>query len=132
VTEPPKKTPGLEVESQSLQDELIAIKDRLSAIETIASISNATVVKKYVEDHLLTDKGIAIMKECEGDPRTRNYLKTTLDFKSDQALDYHLKPLREADLLRPRVESGAIVFEWSNLFGRLPKSTIRAILGKPK
>jgi hypothetical protein len=131
VTEPPKKTHGLEVESQTLQDELIAIKDRLSAIETIASISNATIVKKYVEDHLLTDKGRAIMTECE-EPRTRTHLKTTFAFKSDQALNHHLKPLRDADLLRQNVESGIALFEWSNLFRRLPKSTIRAILGKPK
>jgi DNA-binding transcriptional ArsR family regulator len=130
VTEPSKKTRGLEVESQSLQDELIAIKDRLSAIETIASISNASVVKKYVEDHLLTDKGRDIMKACEEEPRTRSYLKTTFAFNSDQALNHHLKPLREADLLRQRVDNGTTVFEWSNLFRRLPKSTIRAILGK--
>ncbi len=48
------KKDGLEVSSQSLQDELVAIKDRLSAIETIESIANATVVKQYVQEHLRT------------------------------------------------------------------------------
>ena len=72
------------------------------------------------------------MKECEEEPRTRTYLRTKFDFKSDQALNHHLKPLREADLLRQRVEDGTTVFEWSNLFRRLPKSTIRAILAKAK
>lgn len=132
MSERRKKRDSVEVSSQSLEDELIAIKDRLSAIETIASISNASVVRKYVEDHLKTDKGKAIMKRCE-EPRTRSQLRSDFGFNSDQALDHHLKPLREADLLRQRVEAdGTMVFEWSNLFKRLPKSTLKAIMGVPK
>jgi hypothetical protein len=49
------KKDSVEVSSQPLQDELVAIKDRLSAIETIQSISNASVVEKYVEKHLTTN-----------------------------------------------------------------------------
>jgi hypothetical protein len=123
----PKKD-SVEVSSQPLQDELVAIKDRLNAIETIQSISNASVVKKYVEEHLVTLRAKELMKECE-EPRTRSYLKSKLGLNSFQALDHHLKPLREADLLRQKIEEdGTIVFEWSNLFRRLPKSIIRAIL----
>lgn len=122
----PKKD-SVEISSQTLQDELIAIKDRLSAIETIESVSNAPTVKKYVEEHL-SDRGKDVMKECE-EPRTRSYLKATLNFNSEQALDYHLRPLREANLVRQRVaEDGTITFEWSNLFRGLPKRTIREIL----
>lgn len=124
----PKKD-ALEVSSQSIQDELVAIKDRLNAIETIQSISNAKVVKQYVEEHLKTKDAIKIMKECE-EPKTKSHLQTAFSYKSRQALDHHLKPLREADLLREKVQDdGTIVFEWSNLFRRLPKSTLRSILG---
>jgi DNA-binding transcriptional ArsR family regulator len=127
----PKKD-SVEVSSQSLQDELVAIKDRLNAIETIQSISNAPAVKKYAEEHLTTSRGRQIMKECE-EPRTRSHLRTTFGFNSSQALDHHLRPLREADLLRERIESdGTILFEWSNLFRRLPRTTIKAILGEGK
>jgi DNA-binding transcriptional ArsR family regulator len=126
------KKDSVEVSSQSLQDELVAIKDRLNAIETIQSISNAPVVKKYVEEHLATNKAKEIMKECE-EPRSRSYLTSKLRFNSDQALNHHLKPLREADLLRQKIEEdGTIVFEWSNLFRRLPKSTIKAIFADGK
>jgi DNA-binding transcriptional ArsR family regulator len=110
----------------------VAIKDRLNAIETIQAISNAPEVKRYVEEHLKTKDAKKIMKECET-PRTRSHLQTHFNFKSGPALDYHLKPLREADLLRQKIEEdGTIVFEWSNLFRRLPKSTIKAILGDGK
>jgi len=127
-----KKKGSVEVSSQSLEDELVAIKDRLSAIETIASISNAPVVKKYVEDNHKTDKAREIMKECES-PRTKSHLRSHFGFKSDQALDYHLKPLQEADLLRQRIESdGATVFEWSNLFKRLPRPALKSIIGVSK
>lgn len=127
----PKKD-AVEVSSQPIQDELAAIKDRLSAIETIQSISNAAVVKQYVQEHLKTKDAKKIMKECE-EPKTRSHLQTKFGYNSGQALDHHLKPLREADLLRQKVEGGGtIVFEWSNLFRRLPKSTIRSILGDAK
>jgi len=123
---------SVEVSSQQLQDELVAIKDRLNAIETIQSISNASVVKKYVEEHLTTMRAKEVMRECE-EPRTRSYLASSLKLNSTQALDHHLKPLREADLLRQRIEGdGTIVFEWSNLFRRLPKSTIKSILPDSK
>lgn len=123
----PKKD-SMEVSSQTLQDELVAIKDRLSAIETIQSISNAPIVKKYVEDHLKTDKGKAIMRECE-EARTKSHLISHFKFNNRQALDHHLKPLLRDDLLRQRVEEdGTVLYEWSNLFRRLPKTTIAAIL----
>jgi hypothetical protein len=126
------KKDSLEVSSQPMQDELVAIKDRLSAIETIQSISNATVVEKYVEDHLKTDKAKPIMRECET-PRTRTYLRDHFNFNSDAALDHHFKPLREADLIRQHVEDdGTLVFQWSNLFRRLPKSSIKKLLGDGK
>lgn len=123
----PKKD-SLEVSSQSLLDELVAIKDRLTAIETIQGISNAKVVRQYVEEHLKTNDAKKIMAECE-EPRTRTHLQTTFGYKSKQSLDHHLKPLREATLLRNRVkEDGTIVVEWSNIFRSLPKSVIRSIL----
>ena len=126
------KKDAVEVSSQPIQDELVAIKDRLNAIETIQSISNATVVKQYVQEHLKTKDAMKIMKECE-EPKTKSHLQTSFGYKSKQALDHHLKPLREADLLRQKVEDdGTIVFEWSNLFRRLPKSTIKSILVNSK
>lgn len=83
------KKDAVEVSSQPLQDELVAIKDRLNAIETIQSISNATVVKQYVQEHLKTKDAKKIMKECE-EPKTKSHLQTTFGYKSKQALDHHL------------------------------------------
>lgn len=127
-----RRKDAVEVSSQPIQDELAAIKDRLSAIETIQSISHATVVKQYVQDHLVTKDARKIMKECE-EPKTKSHLQVKFGYNSKPALDHHLKPLREADLLRQKVEDdGTIVFEWSNLFRRLPRSTIRSILEDSK
>src|SRR5207245_1326664 len=86
VSDKGHKKDSVEVSSQPLQDELVAIKDRLNAIETIQSISNAAVVKKYVEEHLTTVKAKEIMKECE-EARTRSHLQTKFSFKSTQALN---------------------------------------------
>lgn len=123
---------SLEVSSQSIEDELAAIKDRLNAIETIQSISNAKVVKEYVQEHLKTKDALKIMAECE-EPKSRSHLQTKFGYKSGAALDHHLKPLREADLLRKKIDpDGTILLEWSNLFRRLPKSTRASILAGSK
>src|SRR5207249_11520186 len=104
------------------------IKERVGALETIASISNRPVVEAYVRNHLTTEKGRLIMKECS-EPRTRDHLIVTLHFASAQALDYHLNPLRENDLIRQHFDDdGTQTFEWSNLFRRLPKKTLKDIL----
>ncbi len=118
----------IEVSSDPLKAELVAIKDRLSAIETIEAIANRAVVEEYVRTHLSSAKAKLIMKECE-EPQTRDYLKTKLNFASAQALDYHLNPLREDDLLRLHSDDdGVQTFMWSNLFKRLPRKKIDELL----
>ena len=66
-------------------------------------------------------------------PKTKDQLVSELGYNSKPALDHHLQPLKEADLLRREVqEDGTVIFDWSNLFRRLPKATIRAILAEKR
>lgn len=124
----PSRKDGVEVHSDQLKAELTEIKERVGALETIASISNRPVVEAYVKEHLKTDQGKRIMKECE-QARTRKHLMAKFGFKNAPALDYHLTPLREDDLIRTRFDGdGTQTFEWSNLFKRLPKKTLKKIL----
>ncbi len=124
----PHKKDNVEVSSDQLKAELIEIKERVGALETIASLANRSVVEAYVRGHLTTDKGKQIMREC-AEPRTREQLISKLGFASAQALDYHLNPLRENDLIRQHfADDGTQTFEWSNLFKRLPKKTLKEIL----
>lgn len=124
----PKQKDRIEVSSDQLRAELTEIKERVGALETIASISNRKVVEDYVRSQIKTDKARAIMKEC-AEPRTREYLVSKCGFNSGPALDHHLKPLREADLIQQRFDDdGSLRLEWSNLFKRLPKKTLSAIL----
>ncbi len=126
------KKDNLEVSSDQLRAELIEIKERVGALETIASLANRPVVESFVRSHLTTEKGREIMKECEV-PRTREYLISKLKYNSGPALDYHLSPLREDDLIHQRSdEDGKQTFEWSNLFKRLPKTTRKKILDGSK
>lgn len=118
----------VEISSDQLKAELTEIKERVSALETIATISNRKVVEDYVRGQFTTDKAKPIMRECE-QPRTREYLISKFAFNSGPALDHHLRPLRQADLIQQRFdENGVQTFEWSNLFRRLPKSIIKQIL----
>jgi hypothetical protein len=119
---------SLEISSDQLRSELIEIKERVGALETIASISNRKVVEEYVRSHLTTDKGRQVMRECE-EPRTREYLRSKLGLASGQALDYHLTPLRQDDLIQQQFDdNGTLTLRWSNLFKRLPKRALKEIL----
>lgn len=126
------KKDELEVSSAQLQAELIEIKERVGALDTIASISHKDVVEKFVRDNITTDKARQILKECE-EPRTREYLIAEFNFASAQALDHHLNPLREANLIRQHFDDNRKqTFEWSALVRRLPKTTLKKILDPTK
>src|SRR5438046_4862987 len=63
MNDKPKRTDRVEVSSDQLKAELTEIKERVGALETIASISNGQVVEAYVRQHLKGDKGKQIMTE---------------------------------------------------------------------
>ena len=46
----------VEIASDQLKGELVEIKDRLSALETIATVSNRAEVEDYVRGCLTTDR----------------------------------------------------------------------------
>jgi DNA-binding transcriptional ArsR family regulator len=128
----PNKKANIEVASDQLKAELVEIKERLGALETIASISNRTVVEALVRSHLTTKLRRKVMKECK-EPRTKNELVLKLGFASVQALDHHLTPLREADLIHQRSDDdGVLTFEWSKLFKGLPKNKVKELLDVSK
>jgi hypothetical protein len=65
------KKDELEVSSAQLRAELIEIKERVGALETIASISNKDVVEKFVREHIATDKAPADSEGMRGAPNAR-------------------------------------------------------------
>ncbi|HEY4932846.1 MAG TPA: hypothetical protein VII23_14850 [Terriglobales bacterium] len=127
-----RKSDGLEITSDQLTAELIAIKERIGSLETITSLANRDVVEKQARQHLTTAQRKEIMRKCEV-PHTREHLKKELKFESMQALDFHLRPLRDADLIHQHTDgAGKPTFEWSKLFNSLSKTTKKHILDGSK
>ncbi|MBZ5664439.1 MAG: helix-turn-helix domain-containing protein [Acidobacteriia bacterium] len=123
-----RKTEGLEVTSDQVTAELIEIKERIGSLETITSLANRAVVEAQARSHLTTPQRRKIMGKCE-EPHTREQLRKELKFENIQALDHHLRPLREADLIHQRTDGGGKpTFEWSKLFKSLSKATKKSIL----
>jgi len=58
---------------------------------------------------------------------TRDQLIAKFGFNSPQALNHHLKPLREGLIHETHID-GVPHFEWSLLFKRLPKRKIVSLL----
>ena len=85
-------------------------------------------MEAQARSHLTTPQRRQILAKCE-QPHTREQLRIELGFESSQALDNHLRPLREADLIHQHGESGGKpTFEWSKLFKSLSKTTKKSLL----
>jgi hypothetical protein len=125
-----KKNPeaSLEVTSQQLLDELREIKDRVGALENVAGIANQDILIKYFGEVLTTPQRRQIMAACQ-EPKTREQLITIGKHNSPQALNHHLKPLREG-LIHETHSDGESYFEWSLLFKRLQQKKREALLGE--
>jgi DNA-binding HxlR family transcriptional regulator len=119
---------GLEITSDQLTAELIEIKERIGSLETITSLANSKYVEEQARKYITTPQRKAIMRLCE-EPQTREQLRKDLGHESVQALDHHLRPLREADLIHQRTyAAGKPTFEWSKLFKSLSKATKKSIV----
>ena len=126
---PSKKQSGLEVSSSQLTEQLIEIKERISALETIASLANRKEVEAYVAEVLKSDHAKNIMAACS-EPRTKEELRKLTGFNSIPALDNHLKHLRSDALVEQRTnEQGLITLEWTPLFKRLPNRDRERLIG---
>ena len=119
----------LEITSKQLLNELSEIKDRVGALENVAGLAHQDILVKYFAEELQTVQRRQIMAAC-CEPQTRKQLMDKGGFNSIQALDYHLKPLREG-LIHEAHSNGETLFEWSLLFKRLPKKK-RDVLLKEK
>ena len=120
------RTAEVEVTSQQLLNELIEIKDRVGALENVAGIANQDILIKYFREVLNTPQRRQIMSACR-EPQTRDRLISKFRFNSRQALDHHLRPLREG-LIHETHNDGVAFFEWSLLFKRLPKKRLESLL----
>jgi hypothetical protein len=126
------KKDALEISSTQIHTDLKEIKERISALETIASLANRATVEAYARTVLTSAAVKAIVAACRT-PKTKEELRTELGYQNIQALDYHLNQVRQHDLLQPETnENGILTFRWSNLFARLPKATLDVLLGTPK
>jgi hypothetical protein len=120
----------VEVTSQQLLNELIEIKDRVGALENVAGIANQEILIKYFREVLNTPQRRQIMAACR-EPIARDQLISRFGFNSPQALNHHLRPLREG-LIHEAHSNGVSLFEWSLLFKRLPQKKTAALLEEPK
>lgn len=127
-----KKTEAAEIEvtSQQLLDELREIKDRVGALENVAGIANQEILVKYFGEVLNTPQRRQIMAAC-AEPQTRDELISKFKFNSPQALNHHLKPLREG-LVHETHSDGVAYFEWSLLFKRLQQKKREELLATKK
>ena len=129
MTKKAAKNP-IEITSEQLLNELSENKDRVGALETVAGIANQEHLVKFFAEVLTTPQRKQIMAACK-EPKTIAELVLLLDLRSPQALNHHLKPLREGLLHEVHTE-GNLRFEWSLLFKRIPSKKRDALLGQGK
>jgi DNA-binding transcriptional ArsR family regulator len=122
------KRPRMEVSSEQLFWELVEIKERVGALENVAAIVNSDAIAAHVEKHLTGKvQRKRVLQACEK-PQSAEQLVSELGFKSRQALDHHLDPLRDEGLVHVRKTASGLVFEYSALVKKLSKSRLARIL----
>ena len=127
----PKKD-ALEISSTQIHTDLKEIKERIAALETITSLANRPAVEAYARSVLTSPSVKAIVAACET-PKTKEELRAELGYASIPALDHHLNQIRQYDFLQSETnDDGKLTFRWSNLFARLPKGTLDALIGRAK
>lgn len=121
------KQTTMEVSSDQLMAQLIEIKERVGALENMEALVNQATIEKHVRATVKSSQRKAIMRECR-EPKSKQDLTAQLGYKTTQALDHHLNPLREASLLHTDQSGEVSTFGWSPLVKRLPKSHMEEIL----
>lgn len=126
------KKDALEMSSTQIHTDLKEIKERIAALETIASLANRPTVEAYARSVITSAAVKAIVAACET-PKTKEQLRAELGYASIPALDHHLNQIRAHDILQPETnDNGILTFRWSNLFARLPKKTLNELLAISK
>ena len=124
------KAESVEIKSDQLRSELVEIKERLGALETIAGLANRAEVEALARRVISDSRKKQIMSACAS-PKTRAELVEVLGFESTQALDYHLTTLKDGEMIHQGfTEKNKQNFGWSKLFSNLPKRTREAILAQ--
>ena len=121
-----QKTANVEVTSQQLLNELSEIKDRRCSGKRCRNRQLHRLGRVF--GVLNTNQRRQIMTECQ-ELRTREQLMTKFGFRSAQALNFHLNPLREG-LIHETHSDGTVLFEWSLLFKRLQKTKREELLAE--
>ena len=123
---------ALEISSTQIHTDLKEIKDRIAALETVASLANGPAVEAYARTVLTSPAVKAIVAACET-PKNKEELRVALGYNNIPALDHHLNQIRQHDILQPETnDDGKLTFRWSNLFARLPRKTLEELLGSAK
>lgn len=126
-----KKNSEVTVAVSSIQigAELQEIKERLSTIESIMVFSSGTKIEEMVKAGIKSTKySREILKACI-EPRDREYLQKILGLNNNQALDPHLRKLRdEHGLLEQLSIEGKMHYILSRIIRKLPPRSLVRLL----
>jgi DNA-binding transcriptional ArsR family regulator len=118
----------VEISSEQLRNELQEIKERLTSLESIDAYLNRDKLVVLVSDAVAgIPQRKAILRLCE-EPRTKEELMAELDFKSPQALDHHLNPLRDHGIIETTEKERKLAFVRSRIVSKLQKSALKKLI----
>lgn len=113
---------SMQVSSDQLDGRLAGMEDRLTSIEVILAHAN----RKDIEELVASAVGGSAQKKellrlCET-ARSIPDLTAAMKLNSPQALNKHLRPLKEHGLIQHASTQPDVTYEWNALLRRLPKS----------
>lgn len=119
---------SVQVSSDQLEGRLAAIEDRIAGVEAILAHANRKDIEALVRDAVgASEQRKILLRLCES-PQTIDGLVRALSLNSPQALNNHLRPLRDNSLLQHAMTQPVVSYEWSPLLRRLPKAVRQDLL----
>jgi hypothetical protein len=119
---------SVQVSSDQIDGRLATIEDRLAGVEAILAHANRKDVEELVASAIGgSAQRKRLLQLCET-PRSIPELVAELKLNSGQALNNHLRPLRDNSLLQHASTQPEVTYEWSSLLRRLPKAVREKLL----
>lgn len=119
---------SVQISSDQLDGRLAKIEDDQRAILSILTHANKDQIEELVRDGIGgSAQRKQILRLCET-PKSIAELVVALSLNSGQALNNHLRPLKEHSLLQHATTQPEVTYEWSSLISKLPKAVREKLL----
>lgn len=122
------RSDSVQISSDQLDGRLARIEDRISGVEAILAHANRNDIESLIAEAVgKSAHRKNLLRSCET-PQSIPSMQKALGLGTDEAVHYHLRPLRDHGLLQHASTAPEVTYEWTPLLRRLNKAVREKLL----